>query len=87
MAVQLEGNSAPIKIPMRGVVKIKETIIAVNKPVGNVYRVFEDSASQTVLYLNGKEELNIAPSVKDEVYRIFITGKGKSLLLNFLMLL
>ena len=79
VTVQFEGNTAPIRIAMRGVVQIREVIISIKAPVGNVYRVYEEGSSNTLLYLNGKQELNIVPSTEDQVYRIFITGEGKKL--------
>lgn len=54
-----------------------EIINSVDKPSGSSYRVYEQGGAKvTPLYLNGKEELGIVPTVKDEVYRIFVTGKS-----------
>ena len=76
--MEFQGNASPIRLPYLGVAKIYEIINAVNQPAGISYRVYEEGGSNatSLLYLNGKEELTITPSTKDEVYRIIIAGPG-----------
>ena len=78
--MEFQGNASPIRLPYLGVAKIYEIINAVNQPAGISYRVYEEGGSNatSLLYLNGKEELTITPSTKDEVYRIVIAGTGMS---------
>lgn len=80
--VQFEGGNSPIRIPYKGVSKIREVINAVKKPLGTVYKVHKEGATSKFLLLNGQEELNIVPSVKDDVYRIYITDHGKIICLH-----
>lgn len=83
--MEFQGNASPIRLPYLGVAKIYEIINAVNQPAGISYRVYEEGGSNatSLLYLNGKEELTITPSTKDEVYRIVIAGTGMSWLLYY----
>ena len=74
--VQFEGGYAPIRIPYKGVSKIREVINAVKKPAGSAYKVHKEGAASELLLLNGQEELNILPSVRDDVYRMYITDHG-----------
>ena len=85
--MEFQGNASPIRLPYLGVAKIYEIINAVNQPAGISYRVYEEGGSNatSLLYLNGKEELTITPSTKDEVYRIVIAGTGMSWLLYIIL--
>lgn len=69
-----------------GVVRMHEIINTITPPQASVYRVYEDgSSSSKVLYLNGKPELSVTPSLEEKVVRVFITGNGKRFLLKSLI--
>ena len=60
-------------------------INAVKTPLGTVYKVHKEGSSSALLMLNGHEELNIAPTLKDEITRIYISDKGMFLVMVFIL--
>ena len=79
VVVKIEGDNTEIRIPYMGVTQVYEIINTITPPRGTMYHVYQEISPFRKLKLNGQDELNITPSLENQIKRIYIAGDGKKL--------